>query len=190
MRARSPAAVGTIAAALILAGCAAVGEPRAPAPLGPEPEPVPAVLVGVPASVIVDRALVDLDSGDSYRVARARAVLLALPSDEMEPVRRRARAGVPGSDPRLGALAVLADRGERLDDWAASEVVEMTLREIESAEPGGRAAMLGVERLRSMGDSARTALRAANGPGGTRAALADRLLDLLGPARELPHPRP
>ena len=153
-------------------------------------EPVPAVLVGVPGAVIVDRAIVDLGSGDPYRVARARSVLLAIPPEEIEPVRRLARAGIPGSEPRLGALAVLAERGEPLDDWAASEVVEMTLREIETDEAGGRAALLGVARLRSMGDCARTALRSAREPGGPRAALADRMLALLDPARELPHARP
>jgi hypothetical protein len=185
---RPPAAA--VLLALLAAGCASTGEATATAAFVSGAEPVPAVLVGVPAAVIVDRALVDLGSGDPFRVARARAVLLALPPEEIEPVRSLARAGIPGSEPRLGALAVLAERGEPLDDWAASEVVEMTLREIETDEAGGRAALLGVARLRSMGDCARAALRTAREPGGPRAALADRLLALLGPARDLPGARP
>jgi len=190
VRVRSARALPVLGAAILLGGCAALADRPDSVAAFPDGEPVPAVLVGVPPSVIVDRALVDLDSGDAFRVERARAVLLALPVEDVEAIRRRARSGEHGSGRRLSALAILAERGEPLDDWAASEIVEMTLREIEGAEPGGRAAILGLERLRAMGDSARGALRAVGGPGEPRAALAERLLRLLGPARELPEPRP
>jgi hypothetical protein len=174
--------LSALPAILLAASCAALPEE----PARGTPSPVPAILEGVPAAVVVDRALVDLDSGDPVRVRQARRVLLASASEDLEPVRARARRGAPGSPARLAALAILAERGEPLDDWSASEIVEMTLREIESGEDSGRATLLGLSRLRGMGDGAVEALRAASRPGSPRESLASRLLAILGgPARVL-----
>jgi len=178
-----------LCAATALASCASPPEESPPDPRAGEG--VPAVLEGVPPAVVVDRALVDLDSGDPARVRHARGVLLAADASQIEPLRVRARTGRPGSPARLLALGALAERGEALDDWAASEVVEMTLREIDADREGGRAAVLGVARLRQMGDAGVEALRAAARPGGPRSDLARRLLALLGePARALSEARP
>jgi hypothetical protein len=163
---------------LLLAGCASVAEPEAP-PVEPDPGP-PDILDGLPAAVAADLAIFDLDSGDPERAARARGVLVALPAAScVDALLGRARTDPPGSDARLEILAVLAERGEPLEEFPAVEVVAMSLREIARREPASRPALLALDRLRGMGEAALPPLREAAESDPPRAELAARLLELL-----------
>lgn len=162
---------------LLLAGCAAPGTP--PVERWAEGE-VPDTLAGLPPAVIAERALFDLDSGDPERADRARCVLLALPEGPgLDAVRDRVRAGRAGTSSRLEALAILAERGDPLEAAAAEEVVSMCLREMARPDPARRAAMLSMDRLRGMGETARPFLREASRPGGPHSAEAARALSHL-----------
>ncbi len=163
--------------ALLLAGCASAGPPAAAPPAEGE---IPDSLAGLPPAVTAERALFDLDSGDPDRVRRARCVLLALPDGPgLDAVRARVRSGRAGTDARLEALAVLAERGDPLDAAAAEEVVSMCLREMSRPDPVRRSAMLSMDRLRGMGEAARPYLREASRPGGPHAPEAARALSVL-----------
>ena len=169
--------------AAILVAAAAAGCASAPPP-APEPVveecPVPDLLLGVPVSVVVERALFELESGDPGRAARARAVLLAIPpGPATEPLRARFHAAPRGSALRLDVLAILAERGEYPEGSDAGEVVEMSLREIARGDPSGRPALLAVERIRSLGEGARGPLRVAARDGGAASDVAGSLLRVI-----------
>jgi hypothetical protein len=166
--------------AAILFAAAAAGCASAPRP---EPEaaaeecPVPDILLGIPVSVVVERALFDLDSGDPERAARAREVLLAIPAGPaIEPLHARFHGAPRGSVPRLDTLAILAERGECPEGCDVGEIVEVSLREIARGDASGRPALLAVERIRSLGEGAREPLRAAARDGGAASGVAGSLL--------------
>jgi len=163
--------------ALVFAGCASTPDPL---PDPPEDPGIPDTLAGLPQAVVAERALFDLDSGDAERVRRARCVLIALPEGRaVEALRDRVKAGPAGSAARLEALALLAERGDALDEAAAEEVVTLCLREMARPEPSRRAHMLFLDRLRGMGEAARPYLREASRPGGPDAAEATEALRVL-----------
>src|SRR5688572_14657034 len=165
--------------ALLLAGCAAAGGGD-PGGAGAPEEGIPDVLAGLPPAVTAEKALFDLDSGDPERVRRARCVLLALPEGPgLDAVRARVRARPAGTESRLEALAILAERGDPLDAAAAGEVVSMCLHELSRPDPAGRSRMLSMDRLRAMGEAARPYLREASRPGSPRAEAAAGALRVL-----------
>ena len=167
---------------LLLGGCAATTPPP---PVEPEEEPpgapVPEVFLGVPPAVVAGRAVFDLESGDPERAARARRVLLALDAEALDTWIVKASAAPPGSPSRAALLAVLAERGESLDGWPPAEVVGMCLAEIAGDGPGRRSTMLSLARLRTLGPAAIPPLETAAREGGRRGAVAERVLEVLGP---------
>ena len=160
-------------AAFLLAACASVPCPPSPGTV-PADAPVPDALLGLPAAVIVGRALFDLDSGDPERMERARCVLLSVPGEEATgPLLARVRAAPRGSAARLEALALLAERGEPLAGVEPAEMVAMSLREITRGDPSGRAAVLAAARIRALGEAALPALREEARPGAPLAEAAE-----------------
>ncbi len=164
-----------VAAAAVATGCASA---PASLPKAPPPEaPVPDLLLGIPFPVVVERAIFDLESGDPARAARARSVLLAAPAGpSVEPLLLRFHGAPRESAVRLDVLAILAERGELPADCDAAELVEMSLREIESRDPSGRPTLLAAARLRALGEAARGPLRDEARRGGARSALAASVL--------------
>ncbi len=184
------AALLRAAAVLALAGCAAPAtRPQPPAPAADSED-----VSEVPPSVLAGRALFDLDCGDPAREARARCILVAMPAETaVRALLARVRSTAPGSDARLDALAVLAERGEPLEGVEPGEVVSMSLRDLSRDRTPTRGALLALDRLRAMGEAARPALReAAASPGAASDAAARLLLVLYGerPARGLREVRP
>jgi hypothetical protein len=152
---------------------------------------MPDLLTGVPAAVLAGRAVFELESGDPPRRERARRLLRALDGAALDAWLLRASAAPPGSPARRELLAVLADRGEVAAGFAAEEEVAACLDLVLADPPGGRGAMLGTVRLRSLGEAALPPLMAEARVRGERSASAVRLLRLLGvPERDLPEPRP
>jgi hypothetical protein len=182
------------ALALVATGCAAVAAPPAPpppsSPAGPEAV-VSGLLEAVPPAVLVDRAIMDLDSGDPVLVERARCVLLSVQDGEaLGPLRDRARSAPAGSAARLEAVAVLLERGEAAG-CPVADVVAASVRDLVRGGGASRGVLLALERIRDLGESALGELRAealAGGPAGQAAARV--LAALFGEVRPLPEARP
>jgi hypothetical protein len=168
------------AAILLLAGCASLPAPPAAAPVADERGPATDVLAGLPPTVVADRALFDLESGDPERQARARGLLLALPAWScVDALRRRAVSAPEGSEGRLETLGVLAERGEPLEGIGIGEIVAMNVREIDRSGAPSRRGLLALDRIRALGESAREALRGEAAADGPRADAAARVLSRL-----------
>lgn len=166
---------------LTAAGCASTVAPSpAAAPTAPRVAGVPELLLGLPPAVLVERALLDLDSGEPARAARARCILLSVEdSAALEPLRARARTAPRGSAARLEAVNLLLERGESPAAFTAEEVVAAGVRELARGDPAPRAALLALERIRSLGEAALPALRATASAGGSAGEAAARVLAAL-----------
>ncbi len=153
---------------------------------------MPELLAGLPTAVLVDRALMDLDSGDPLRAARARGVLLSVQEEAaLDPVRLRARSSPPGSAARLEAVSVLLERGETPEGCLVRDIVGASLRDISRADGPARGALLAVDRLRGLGEAGIRELREQALSGSALSKTAARVLAaLFGEARPLPETRP
>ncbi len=187
---RLPLTVALLCAALLLPACASPA-PRSSSSVPGRDLVLPETFAGVPASVVAGRAVFELESGDPARVARARGLLRSLEPAALDAWLLRASAAPEGSGPRRALLAVLSDRGETAEGYAAAEEAAACLDDIVSDVPGRRGALMAALRIRGMGERALPPLLDEARAGGPRGEAALRLLRMLGvPDRDLPAVRP